>query len=96
MQACTQKDGSWDTQHAEPPPTARKLEASGPVKAEVVPSAHSAVATALPLFIIYADSLETDEILHACVKKEKGCGEEGRGQIGQKCNEETDETNDRV
>lgn len=32
--------------------TARKLPASGPVKAEVVPRAHKAVATALPLFIM--------------------------------------------
>ena len=68
-------DGSWGRHHGELPPTARKLEANGPVKAEVVPSAHSAVATALPLFIIYADSLETDEILHACVKS----GADGKG-----------------
>ena len=64
------------------------------MKAEVVPSAHSAVATALPLFIIYADSLETDEILHACVKK--AGGREGRrGRLGKNlvCNAETDETN---
>lgn len=47
----------------------------------MVPSAHSAVATALPLFIIYADSFETDEILHACVKRGAAKKE---GQIGQK------------
>lgn len=32
--------------------TDRKVEANGPVKADAVPNAHSAVATALPLFIM--------------------------------------------